>query len=123
MAPRKAKQGKQAEKPVEQPPINPKPIMIGLFGLLHSGKTGILNQLRASLGEIHFAFYEVSERISSVVSDGFPAFRKMPEQEKDKWREVVVQQIRQECVISGKTSIVTNIAMTWDALHHNSTLV
>ena len=59
-----------------------KAVVVGLYGVPGSGKTFLLNQLKQELGQTHFAFYEGSEMIASVVPGGLDAFQSMEEQEK-----------------------------------------
>ena len=44
-----------------------KAVVVGLYGIPGSGKTFLLNQLKQELGQMHFAFYEGSEMIATVV--------------------------------------------------------
>ena len=59
-----------------------KSVVIGLYGVPGSGKTFLLNQVKQELGETHFAFYEGSKMIDTVVPGGIDPFQNMEEQEK-----------------------------------------
>ena len=52
-----------------------KAVVVGLYGVPGSGKTFLLNQLKQELGGTHFAFYEGSEMIATVVPGGQTAFQ------------------------------------------------
>lgn len=59
-----------------------KAVVVGLYGVPGSGKTFLLNQLKQELGQTHFAFYEGSTMIATIIPSGLDAFQSMEEQEK-----------------------------------------
>ena len=59
-----------------------KAVVVGLYGVPGSGKTFLLNQLKQELGQTHFAFYEGSKMIATIIPSGLDAFQSMEEQEK-----------------------------------------
>jgi hypothetical protein len=67
--------------------------VVGLYGLPGSGKTFLLEQLKWELSNEHFAFYEGSQAISSVVLGGLAAFQKPEEREKESWRKLAINKI------------------------------
>ena len=90
-----------------------KAVVVGLYGVPGSGKTFLLNQLKQELGEEHFAFYEGSRMIASVVPGGLDAFQKLDEQEKVHWRQLAIQTIEKNCTASGKVAVVAGHFMFW----------
>ena len=90
-----------------------KPVVIGLYGVPGSGKTFLLNQLEQELGQTHFAFYEGSNMIATVVPGGLDAFQRMEEQEKTHWRQRAIDTIKKNCVDSGQVAVVAGHFMFW----------
>ena len=48
----------------------------------------MLSQLKHELRTEHFAFYDGSKMIGTLVPGGLDAFKKMEEKEKDHWRQL-----------------------------------
>jgi len=92
---------------------NKKTAVIGLYGVPGSGKTFLLNQLEEELGKEHFAFYEGSKMIASVVPGGLDVFQKLEEQEKVHWRQLAIDAIGKECADHGQVAVVTGHFMFW----------
>ena len=90
-----------------------KPVVVGLYGIPGSGKTFLLNQLEKELGQTHFAFYEGSKMIASVVPGGLEAFQTMEEQEKTHWRRRAIEGIGKNSSDSGQVAVVTGHFMFW----------
>ncbi|KAI4203059.1 MAG: hypothetical protein LQ350_002107 [Teloschistes chrysophthalmus] len=90
-----------------------KPIIVGLYGLPGSGKTTMCEELKASLGEERFEFFEGSALISEVCPGGLDGFKQLSERDKKTCRECVTKYIKMTCVQSGKTGIVTGHFMFW----------
>ena len=90
-----------------------KPVVVGLYGVPGSGKTFLLNQLKQELGQMHFAFYEGSKMIATVVPGGFDAFQSMEEQEKAYWRRCAIDAIGKSCADSGQVAVVAGHFMFW----------
>lgn len=88
-------------------------VVIGIYGVQGSGKTYLLDKLKALLGMEHFLFYDGSEMISRHVPGGLEAFHRLEEEEKRDWRGVAIDQIGQESKTSGKAAIVTGHYMFW----------
>jgi hypothetical protein len=72
--------------------------VVGSYGVLDFGKTSLLNWLKQELGQDCFTFYDGFEVIRSIVSDGLDAFQKLKEKEKEHWREVAINKIREEWI-------------------------
>lgn len=88
-------------------------MVIGLYGLPGSGKSFLLNELKHRLEHEHFAFYEGSEVIASLVPGGLQAFKSPDLQRKTHWREQAIKKIGEECADSGRIGIVTGHFMFW----------
>ncbi|PYH99302.1 hypothetical protein BO71DRAFT_475215 [Aspergillus ellipticus CBS 707.79] len=92
----------------------PKPTIIGIYGVPGSGKSFLLTQLKPLLNGQHFAFYEGSEVINTVVPGGLPAFQAMHYSSQEHYRHQAICSIREECRSSGRAGIVTGHYMFWD---------
>ena len=90
-----------------------KPVVVGLYGIPGSGKTFLLDQLEQQLGQTHFAFYEGSKMIATVVPGGLDVFQTMEEQEKTQWRQRAIDTIGKNCADSGKAAVVAGHFMFW----------
>lgn len=90
-----------------------KAVVVGLYGVPGSGKTFLLDQLKQELGEEHFAFYEGSEMIASIVPGGLGEFQKLEEQDKVIWRQLAIDRIGKECAESGQVAVVGGHFMFW----------
>ena len=88
-------------------------VVVGLYGVPGSGKTTLLNQLKHELGQTHFAFYEGSEMIATVVPGGLNAFQSMEEQEKSHWRRYAIDAIGKNCADTGQVGVVAGHFMFW----------
>ncbi|KAF8855023.1 hypothetical protein BDZ45DRAFT_706293 [Acephala macrosclerotiorum] len=84
------------------PVSRPKPIVVGLYGILGSGKTHLLSQLKQILDHRKFTFFKRSDFFSRAVPGGLEAFKKLEEQKKVQWRNRAIGNIRKECRTSGK---------------------
>jgi hypothetical protein len=69
----------------------PTRVFLTIFLLL--GKTFLLNQLKHELRTEHFAFYDGSKMIGTLVPGGLDLFKKMEEQEKEYWRQLAIDTI------------------------------
>ncbi|MCJ1404901.1 hypothetical protein MMC11_008127 [Xylographa trunciseda] len=103
----------QHEIPEHQSASDHKSIIVGLYGIPGSGKSFLLNQLKQELGQTHFAFYEGSEMIGSVVPGGLDAFHSMEEQEKAHWRRCAIDTIGKNSADSGQVAVVAAHFMFW----------
>ncbi|KAI9780695.1 MAG: hypothetical protein M1816_002773 [Peltula sp. TS41687] len=90
-----------------------KAIVVGLYGVPGSGKTFLLDQLKQELGQEHFAFYEGSKMIATVVPGGLDAFQKLEEQEKARWRQLAIDTIGKKCAESGQVAVVAGHFIFW----------
>ena len=90
-----------------------KPVVVGLYGVPGAGKTFLLKQLEQQLGQTHFAFYEGSNMIATVVPGGLDVFQKMEEQEKRHWRQRAIDTIGKNCADSGQVAVVAGHFMFW----------
>ncbi|OCK85219.1 hypothetical protein K432DRAFT_400421 [Lepidopterella palustris CBS 459.81] len=93
--------------------FNDKAVVVGLYGVPGSGKTFLLNRLKRELGQEHFAFYEGSEMIATVIPGGLDEFQKLDEQEKVYWRQLAIDTIGKKCADSGQVAVVTGHFMFW----------
>ncbi|EPE34264.1 PRTase-like protein [Glarea lozoyensis ATCC 20868] len=94
-------------------PNDNKPVVVGLYGVPGSGKTFLLDQLKEELGTEHFAFYEGSKVIATLVPGDLNGFQKLGELEKEKWRKLAIDTIRKECGESGRVAVVAGHFMFW----------
>jgi hypothetical protein len=78
-----------------------------------SGKTYLIGDLKAELGETYFAFYEGSETISRLVPGGLEAFYRLDEEGKTTWRNAAIAQIGEENRSGGKAAIFAGHYMFW----------
>lgn len=92
---------------------NKKAIVVGLYGIPGSGKTFLLEQLKAELGEENFKFYEGSKMIDNLVPGGLEGFQKLEEQEKVHWRQLAIDTIGKECAVNGRVGVVAGHFMFW----------
>ncbi|WEW55965.1 hypothetical protein PRK78_001400 [Emydomyces testavorans] len=90
-----------------------KAVVVGLYGVSGSGKTFLLDQLKEELSQEHFAFYEGSKMIAAVVPGGLSAFQNLEEHQKVYWRQHAIDKIKNECIDSGKSGVVTGHLMFW----------
>lgn len=90
-----------------------KAVVVGLYGVPGSGKTYLLSQLKQSLGTEHFAFYEGSDMIATLVPGGLDAFQKLEEPEKQRWRGVAIENIGKECANNRQVAVVAGHFMFW----------
>ncbi|CAD6568849.1 MAG: hypothetical protein ASARMPRED_002077 [Alectoria sarmentosa] len=90
-----------------------KAVVVGLYGVPGSGKTFLINELKRELGQTHFAFYEGSEMIATVVPGGLDAFQSMDEQEKTYWRQNAIDAIGKKCADSRQVGVVAGHFMFW----------
>ncbi|KAK1772026.1 uracil phosphoribosyltransferase-domain-containing protein [Phialemonium atrogriseum] len=97
-----------------RPPSKVRPIVIGLYGVPGSGKSFLLNQLKQQLGEEHFAFYEGSDMLASLVPGGLEAFHKLSPPDKEQFRNLAIDTIRKECAEGGRVGVVAGHFMFWD---------
>ncbi|KAF9050827.1 hypothetical protein BDZ89DRAFT_1032876 [Hymenopellis radicata] len=103
-----------AALPFNPPTAYQKPTVVGLYGIPGCGKTRMLQNLRTSLGDERFAFYEGSQIISSLVPGGLDVFKRMGKDEQSLWRERAIQQIADECSATERVGLVAGHLMFWD---------
>ena len=92
---------------------NGRAVVVGLYGVPGSGKTFLLNQLKQELRREHFAFYQGSEAIATVIPGGLDAFQNLREQEKVHWRQLAIDTIGRQCLASGQVTVVAGYFMFW----------
>jgi uracil phosphoribosyltransferase/adenylate kinase/phosphoserine phosphatase len=90
-----------------------KAVVVGIYGIQGCGKTTLLNQLKESLDQEHFSFYDGSQKIANLVTGGLEAFKQLPEQKKVDWRQLAISTIGKESSDSGKVAIVAGHFMLW----------
>ena len=103
----------QVTTPEIQSASDRKAVVVGLYGVPGSGKTYLLNKLKRELGQTHFAFYEGSEMIATLVPGGLDAFQSMEEQEKTNWRQNAIDAIGKKCADSRQVGVVAGHFMFW----------
>ena len=94
-------------------PNDPKPTVVGIYGIPGCGKTFLFNQLKREVDENHYEFQEGSQMIASLVPGGLAAFQKLDDEHKSYWREVAIDTIGKDCRASGKTGVVAGHFMFW----------
>ncbi len=90
-----------------------KPTVVGIYGLPGCGKSFLLNELKSTLGEQHFSFFEGSAIIASLVPGSLESFSGLCEDDKRMYRQAAIEFIHNECNIDGKTGIVAGHYMFW----------
>ncbi|KAI8287232.1 Uracil phosphoribosyltransferase [Colletotrichum sp. SAR11_240] len=93
--------------PERHAPDAPNPAIVGLYGVPACGKSFLLRQLKAYLGEQHHAFYEGSEVIDDIVLGGLHAFKRMHPDEQYYWRERAITFISRQCRETNRVGVVT----------------
>ncbi|KAI8202589.1 Uracil phosphoribosyltransferase [Colletotrichum sp. SAR 10_86] len=93
--------------PERHAPDAPNPTIVGLYGVPACGKSFLLRQLKAYLGEQHYAFYEGSEVIDDIVLGGLHAFKRMHPDEQYYWRERAITFISRQCRETNRVGVVT----------------
>ncbi|CAI0654847.1 unnamed protein product [Colletotrichum noveboracense] len=93
--------------PERHAPNAPNPTIVGLYGVPACGKSFLLRQLKAYLGEQHYAFYEGSEVIEDIVLGGLHAFKRMHPDEQYYWRERAITFISRQCRETNRVGVVT----------------
>lgn len=78
-----------------------KAVIVGLYGVPGSGKIFLLDQLKRELVLTHFAFYEGSMMIVTIVPGDLDAFQSMEESEKADWRRRAIDAIGKACTDRG----------------------
>jgi adenylylsulfate kinase-like enzyme len=84
-----------------QPASGGNAVVVGLYGIPGSGKTFLLSQLQQELEKEHFAFYDGSHMIASLVPGGLNAFQDMERPNQMHWRQLAISNIGNQCVKSG----------------------
>ncbi|PIA93674.1 hypothetical protein CB0940_04674 [Cercospora beticola] len=90
-----------------------KPKIVGLYGVPGSGKTYLKDELKSSLDENQYAFYDGSEILALVTDGSLDSFKQLPEREKSRLREAAIRKIASQCAQSGKIGVVTGHLMFW----------
>ena len=90
-----------------------KPLIVGLYGIPGSGKSHLLNELRAEMSQDEFTFFEGSGVIASLVTGGLDKFKALSERDKTEVRERAIGTIARQCEESGKVGLVAGHFMFW----------
>ncbi|KAJ3457250.1 hypothetical protein MRS44_014391 [Fusarium solani] len=90
-----------------------KPMVIGLYGISGSGKSFLMNHLKNHTLTDHFAFYEGSDMIASLVPGGLETFQALGEQRKAGWRGRAIEEIKKDALANKKIAVVTAHFMFW----------
>ncbi|OAA50247.1 KAP P-loop [Cordyceps fumosorosea ARSEF 2679] len=93
--------------------IDRKPMVIGLYGLPGSGKSSLVNQMKLHVNHENFLFYEGSELISTIMTEGVAAFAKLNEKEKRQVREQAINSVEKDCLTHNRTALVVGHYMFW----------
>lgn len=88
-------------------------VVVGLYGIPGSGKTTLMKQLKEHLKKNRFALYEGSQVIADIVPGGLDTFEKLEEEEKIRWRELAIAQIKKDSKEAGQVAVVTGHFMFW----------
>ncbi|KAF8898293.1 uracil phosphoribosyltransferase-domain-containing protein [Mucidula mucida] len=91
-----------------------RPTVVGLYGVPGCGKTRMMQNLKTSLGEEQFAYYEGSEIIASLVPGGLDVFKRMGKDDKAVWRERAIREIGEQCSATQRVGLVAGHLMFWD---------
>jgi uracil phosphoribosyltransferase/phosphoserine phosphatase len=89
-------------------------VVVGIYGVSGVGKSFFMNQLKMSLGEVDFIYFEGSDVIADIVDGGLPAFKKSNDEVQEHFRASAIEIISNKCRDSGKTGIVTGHYLLWD---------
>lgn len=95
--------------------VEDKPLVIGIYGIDGSGKSTLLTQLKQTLEQESFAFYEGSEVIAEGHYGGLKEFQMLDEEDKGFARAVAMQNIKNRCAENGQVAVVTGHFMLWSA--------
>lgn len=90
-----------------------KPIIIGIYGPSGAGKSHLLTCLKRELGEKEFDCYDGSAAIESVLPGTLEEFKRMPESEKEHWRQAAMDKVAKDCAETGKIVVITGHYMFW----------
>ncbi|PPJ59495.1 hypothetical protein CBER1_10010 [Cercospora berteroae] len=90
-----------------------KPKIVGLYGVPGCGKTYLKDELKFSLDESQYVFYDGSEILALVTDGSLDSFKQLPEREKSRLREAAIRRIASQCAQSGKIGVVTGHLMFW----------
>ncbi|KAF2161928.1 hypothetical protein M409DRAFT_27654 [Zasmidium cellare ATCC 36951] len=94
--------------------VEQEPTIIGLYGLPGSGKSTILDNLRADPSYSNFLIIEGSAVIAKLVEGGLDAFKRLGEHEKDSIRRGATEKIRDECLEQNKNAVVAGNFSFWN---------
>lgn len=110
---------------VAAPPTPAKPTIVGIYGLPGSGKSTVLEHLSRAVPSNTFAVYEGSSVIASLMGPnrGLGDFNALTEEEKTRYRELAIAQIRDECQRSGLAGVVAGHYMFWPRGSEQGTVV
>ncbi|OAL65389.1 hypothetical protein A7C99_2485 [Trichophyton rubrum] len=90
-----------------QPSAQEKPVVIGLYGVSSSRKTTLLNQLKRTLKDEDFMFYEGSQVIDEVTPGGLAQFKGWSRERQITSRKAAIDSIRTACIQNKKAAIVS----------------
>lgn len=93
--------------------LDDKAVVVGLYGIPGCGKTTLMKQLKVHLKKYRFALYEGSQIIANIVPGGLETFEKLEEEEKVRWRELAIAQIKKDSMEAGQVAVVTGHFMFW----------
>lgn len=97
--------------------LQPKPFIIGLYGVPGSGKSYLLQMLGDTLNSSTCKVFEGSAMLESLVPGGLNVFKELPYDDKVVWRGQAMKAIVEECREKNVVGIVAGHLMFWDEMN------
>ncbi len=90
-----------------------KPKVVGIYGVSGCGKTFLLDQLKQTMDQEQFSFYDGSKMIDTITPGGLKGFQNMEEEKQAMWRKRAIDEISMQCAGDNKVGIVAGHSMLW----------